>query len=105
MARKRVHTGGKDEFLGNPARPNGFLRFERSEITPMTVETRGTPPPSQPLDLPTVIDAIPALVVSALPDGSVKFVNQGRREYAGRSLDELTGSGWQAVIPPTFPSS
>ncbi len=39
-----------------------------------------------------MIDAIPARVVSALPDGCVEF------EYAGRSLDELTGSGWQAVI-------
>src|SRR5580765_6353522 len=42
-----------------PARQNGFLRFERSEITPMTAETGGTPPPSQPLDLPTVIDRFP----------------------------------------------
>jgi hypothetical protein len=30
-----VSIGGKDEFLGDPARPNGFLRFDRSEITPM----------------------------------------------------------------------
>src|SRR5258708_5413392 len=45
----------------------------------MTAETRGTPPPSQPLDLRTVIDAIPAEVVSA-PDGCVEFVNQGWRE-------------------------
>jgi PAS domain-containing protein len=47
-----------------------------------------------------VIDALPALVVSALQDGCVEFVNQGWREYAGRSLDELTGSGWQAVTHP-----
>jgi PAS domain-containing protein len=53
----------------------------------------------QPLDLRTVVDAIPAPVVSALPDGCVEFVNPGWREYAGRSL-ELTGSGWQAVIHP-----
>jgi hypothetical protein len=66
----------------------------------MTAEIRGTPPTSQPLDLRTVIDALPALVVSALPDGCVEFVNQGWGEYAGRSLDELTGSGWQAVIHP-----
>ena len=47
-----------------------------------------------------MIDAIPALVASALPDGCVEFVDQGRLEAAGRSLDELTGSGWQAVIHP-----
>ena len=43
-----------------------------------------------------MIDAIPA----ALPDGCLKFVDQGWREYAGGSLDELTGSGWQAVLHP-----
>jgi hypothetical protein len=32
---------------------------------------------SKPLGLQTVIDTIPSLVVCALPDGSVEFVNQG----------------------------
>ena len=31
---------------------------------------------------------------TALPDGCVEFVNQGRLEAAGRWLDELAGSGW-----------
>jgi PAS domain S-box-containing protein len=55
---------------------------------------------SEPLDLRTVIDTIPALLVSARPDGYVEFVNQGWRKYSGRALDELTGLGWQAVIHP-----
>ena len=37
----------------------------------------------QPLDLRSVIDTIPALVVCALPDGSVEFVNQSWREFTG----------------------
>ena len=32
----------------------------------------------KPLDLQTVIDTIPILVVCALPDGTVEFVNQGQ---------------------------
>ena len=32
----------------------------------------------EPLDLQTVIDTIPSLVVCALPDGTVEFVNQGQ---------------------------
>jgi hypothetical protein len=32
----------------------------------------------KPLDLQTVIDTIPSLVVCALPDGTVEFVNQGQ---------------------------
>jgi hypothetical protein len=31
----------------------------------------------EPLDLQTVIDTIPSLVVCGLPDGAVEFVNQG----------------------------
>jgi PAS domain S-box-containing protein len=52
----------------------------------------------EPLDLQTVIDTIPALVVCTLPDGSVEFVNQGWREYTGLSAEELTGWGWQSAI-------
>ncbi len=47
-----------------------------------------------------VVDTIPALVVSALPDGSVDFINKGWRDYTGRSLDDLQGQGWNAVIHP-----
>jgi PAS domain S-box-containing protein len=54
----------------------------------------------QPLDLRSVIDTIPALVVCALPDGSVEFVNQSWREFTGSTFDELTGWGWQTVIHP-----
>jgi PAS domain S-box-containing protein len=53
-----------------------------------------------PLDLRTVIDTIPALVVCAFPDGSLEFVNQTWREYTGSPLDQITGWGWQTVIHP-----
>jgi len=53
-----------------------------------------------PLDLRSVIDTIPALVVCALPDGSVEFVNQSWREFTGSTFEELTGWGWQTVIHP-----
>jgi len=47
-----------------------------------------------------VVDRIPALVASALPDGYVDFVNQRWREYTGHSLEELRGWGWGAAIHP-----
>ncbi len=53
-----------------------------------------------PLDLRNVIDTIGALVVCALPDGSVEFVNQSWCEFTGSTLEELTGWGWQTVIHP-----
>jgi PAS domain S-box-containing protein len=47
-----------------------------------------------------VIDTIPALAWSALPDGSHDFLNQRWLEYTGLSLEEGLGRGWQAAIHP-----
>ena len=69
-------------------------------ISRMAAETFGAQRTGEPLDLRTVIDTIPALVVCALPDGSVEFVNQGWREYTGSSLEHLKGWGWQTVMHP-----
>jgi PAS domain S-box-containing protein len=41
-----------------------------------------------------VIDTLPALVWSKLPDGSADFLNQRFREYTGLSLEEGLGWGW-----------
>jgi PAS domain S-box-containing protein len=41
-----------------------------------------------------VIDTLPALVWSKLPDGSVDFLNQRFREYTGLSEEEGLGWGW-----------
>ncbi len=67
-------------------------------ISPMSAEIHGAQRSSKSLDLRTVIDTIPALVVCALPDGSIEFVNQGWQEYTGSSLEELTGWGWHSLI-------
>src|ERR1700692_700999 len=77
-----------------------FYEFDRSLDSTMSAEISMGQQGSEPLDLRTVIDTIPALLVSARPDGYVEFVNQGWRRYAGRALDELTGSGWKGVIHP-----
>jgi PAS domain S-box-containing protein len=47
-----------------------------------------------------VVDALPALVWTALPDGHVDFLNQYWCEYTGLSVDEACGPGWQAAIHP-----
>ena len=54
------------------------------------------------LDIRLIVDRIPAFTWSARPDGSVEFVNQVWREYAGLSLEESQGWGWQAAIHPHF---
>src|SRR6266853_4129654 len=71
------------------------LRLDRrGMIRNVSAEAQGATRKREPLDLRIVIDSIPALVVCALPDGSIEFVNQAWREYTGSSLEQLTGWGW-----------
>jgi PAS domain S-box-containing protein len=53
-----------------------------------------------PLNLRSVIDAIPALVVCALPDGAVEFANQSWREYTGSSAELARDRGWETALHP-----
>ncbi|MGB7922798.1 MAG: PAS domain-containing protein [Pyrinomonadaceae bacterium] len=47
-----------------------------------------------------IVDALPGLVWSALPDGQIDFLNQRWCEYTGLSLEESCGWGWQAAVHP-----
>src|SRR6266436_5480876 len=51
-------------------------------------------------ELRDVIDTIPAIVWSALPDGPNTYVNKRFVEYSGLSAEQTAGSGWQALIHP-----
>ena len=52
------------------------------------------------LPLRSVLDAIPGLVWSALPNGDVEFCNQRWLDYTGMSFDEIKGWGWSTAIHP-----
>src|SRR2546426_9367601 len=47
-----------------------------------------------------VIDTMPALVWTALPDGSRDFLNQRWLDYTGLALEEGLGWGWKTVFHP-----
>ncbi len=47
-----------------------------------------------------VIDTIPAYVWSALPDGSLDFINQRWLDFSGFSLEQGLGRGWEQAIHP-----
>jgi PAS domain S-box-containing protein len=49
-------------------------------------------------ELRRFVNHVPALGWSALPDGSLEYVNQRFRDYTGLSPDELYGSGWKSAI-------
>jgi PAS domain S-box-containing protein len=50
--------------------------------------------------LQLVIDTIPGLVWSALPDGFMEYLNQRWIDYIGLTLEEASGWGWQTAIHP-----
>ena len=47
-----------------------------------------------------VIDAIPAMVWIAAPDGKATFINRAWTEYLGLSLEEILGFDWPRTIHP-----
>ena len=63
-------------------------------------ETQDTQQGRDPLDLRNLIERLPALVLCALPDGSVEFANRAYHEYTGWSVEELNDREWQILIHP-----
>ena len=51
-------------------------------------------------ELRDVIETIPSMVWTALPDGSNAFVNKRWTEYTRLSAAEAAGSGWQSAMHP-----
>jgi PAS domain S-box-containing protein len=51
-------------------------------------------------ELRTLVEAIPAYVGTALPDGSVDFISQSWLDYTGFSKEQGVGWGWEDVIHP-----
>jgi PAS domain S-box-containing protein len=50
--------------------------------------------------LQLIIDTIPAVVWSNLPDGSAEFFNQRLRDYSGPTVGEGQGSAWMNILHP-----
>ncbi len=51
-------------------------------------------------DLKLIIDTMPALAWSALPDGSADFLSQHFLDFVGLTAEEAQGWGWTAAIHP-----
>jgi PAS domain S-box-containing protein len=47
-----------------------------------------------------VIETIPTFAWTALPDGSVDFVNYNWQKYTGLSTEQTVGSGWETAVHP-----
>jgi PAS domain S-box-containing protein len=51
-------------------------------------------------DLSRVVDALPGLVWTALPDGHIDFLNRRWLEYTGLGMGDANGGGWRSAIHP-----
>jgi PAS domain S-box-containing protein len=51
-------------------------------------------------ELRDVIETIPAMAFSALPNGSNAFANGRWREYTGLSAEDTAGAGWHSAVHP-----
>jgi PAS domain S-box-containing protein len=51
-------------------------------------------------ELRHVIETIPTMAWTALPDGTNEFANQSWLDYTGISLKDTSGTGWKAVFHP-----
>jgi formate hydrogenlyase transcriptional activator len=57
-------------------------------------------PRFEPTDLQLLVDSVPALILTALPDGYFDFFNRTGLKYVGLSLEDMLGWKWTAVIHP-----
>jgi len=72
---------------------------ERREVEKRLLESEGRLKHSE-LMLSQVIDAIPTLAWSMLPDGPNEFLSKRWHEYTGLSREESNGWGWQVTFHP-----
>lgn len=55
---------------------------------------------SEPMNFQLLIDSIPALIHTSLPNGELDYFNQAWLNYVGLSLEDLLGWKWTAAIHP-----
>ena len=67
---------------------------------PSNTRRNGSDRRAQAPDLQLVVDSTPGLIHAGRPDGYLDFFNQAWLCYLGRSLEDLQGWKWTAVIHP-----
>jgi PAS domain S-box-containing protein len=51
-------------------------------------------------ELRDVIETVPAMLWSSLPDGSLDFINRRWQEFTGLAAEDALGWTWEAVVHP-----
>jgi PAS domain S-box-containing protein len=86
-----------DRLLLAADRHQGMIAFARRVAHPHHKRHERT---GMENELSGVVDVLPGLIWTALPDGHIDFLNQRWCEYTGLSVAEAYGRGWQTAIHP-----
>src|SRR5271169_4545663 len=84
-------TGGArrcDARVGKPSNRNIMPAMASAEQQPGS------------LNIQLLVDSIPALIHTSMPDGYLDYFNKPWLEYLGVTLDKVTGWSWTAFIHP-----
>ncbi len=54
----------------------------------------------EPLNIQLLVDSIPALIHTAMPDGYLDYFNKPWLSYLGSTLEDVAGWKWTAVVHP-----
>ena len=87
-------SSGDVEFIG------AVTDITERRVAEIKVAERTTELRRSEKELRDVIDTIPAVVWSALPDGSNSYANQRSVEYCGMPREQIAGAGWEAGFHP-----
>jgi PAS domain S-box-containing protein len=55
---------------------------------------------SEPVNIHLLVDSIPAMIHTSMPDGYLDYFNKPWLEYLGVTLDQMAGWNWTAFIHP-----
>jgi formate hydrogenlyase transcriptional activator len=88
------HSSGSVEFIG------AVTDITERRSAEIKVEERTSELRRSERELRDVIDTIPAIAWSALPDGSNSYVNSRFVKYCGMLPEQIAGSGWHAATHP-----
>jgi PAS domain S-box-containing protein len=55
---------------------------------------------SESLNIQLLVDSIPALIHTSMPDGYLDYFNKPWLEYLGATLEQVSGWNWTAFIHP-----
>ena len=57
-------------------------------------------PKSEPMNFQLLLDSIPALIHSGLPNGDLDYFNQAWLNYVGLRFEDMQGGKWMAALHP-----